>query len=74
MPTAATSISWLGALGWLLVISAAGFLVTWVLTTQLGLRRTSYIAALALLTGGLTWGYLSWSDTSLVSCIRDCAS
>ena len=52
MPTAATSISWLGALGWLLVISAAGFLVTWVLTTQLGLRRTSYIAALALLRRG----------------------
>jgi hypothetical protein len=29
------------------------------------MRRTPYIAALALLTGGLTVGYLAWSDTSL---------
>jgi hypothetical protein len=67
MPTAATSISWLGALGWLTAIAAASFLVTWVLTSRLGVRRTPYIAALALLTGGLTWGYLAWSDTSLTS-------
>jgi hypothetical protein len=67
MPTADTSISWFGSLGWLLVISAAGFLVTWVLTSLLDVRRTPYILALALLTGGLTFGYLSWSDTSLAS-------
>ena len=67
MPTADTSISWLDSLGWLAAISAAGFLVTWVLTTRLSMRRTPYIAALALLTGGLTFGYLSWSDTSLGS-------
>ena len=54
MSTAAASISWLGALGWLAAISVAGFLVTWVLTTRLGLRRTPYILALALLTGALT--------------------
>jgi hypothetical protein len=65
MPTAATSISWLGALGWLTAIAAASFLVAWVLTSRLGVRRTPYIAALALLTGGLTVGYLTWSDTSL---------
>jgi len=65
MPTTATSISWLGALGWLSAIAAASFLVAWVLTSRLGVRRTPYILALALLTGGLTWGYLAWSDTSL---------
>jgi hypothetical protein len=65
MPTAATSISWLGALGWLAAIAAASFLVAWVLTALLGVRRTPYIAALALATGALTWGYLAWSDTSL---------
>jgi hypothetical protein len=64
MPTAAPSISWLGALGWLTAIAAASFLVAWVLTSQLGVRRTPYILALTLLTGGLTWGYLTWSDTS----------
>jgi hypothetical protein len=67
MPTAMASISWLGALGWLTTIAAASFLVTWVLTTRLGMRRTPYIAPLALLTGALTWGYLAWSDTSLAS-------
>jgi MFS family permease len=67
MPTAATSISWLGALGWLTAIAAASFLVAWVLTGRLGVRRTPYILVLALATGGLTWGYLTWSDTSLGS-------
>jgi hypothetical protein len=67
MPTAATSISWLGALGWLAAIAAASFLVAWVLTSRLGVRRTPYILALALVTGALTWGYLTWSDTSLGS-------
>jgi hypothetical protein len=67
MPTTAASISWLGALGWLSAIGAAGFLVAWGLTSRLGVRRTPYIAALALLTGGLTWGYLAWSETGLAS-------
>lgn len=67
MPTAATSISWLGALGWLAATAAASFLVAWILTNRLEVRRTPYIAALALLTGGLTWGYLAWSDTSPAS-------
>jgi hypothetical protein len=67
MPTATASISWLGALGWLSAIAAASFLVAWVLTSLLEVRRTPYIGVLALLTGGLTWGYLAWSDTSLTS-------
>ena len=70
MPTADTAISWLGALGWLAAIAAAGFLVAWVLTTLLGMRRTPYIAALALLTSGLTFGYLAWSNTSPASFAR----
>jgi hypothetical protein len=67
MPTADASIAWLSVLGWLTAIAAAGFLITWVLTSRLGMGRTPYIAALALLTGGFTWGYLAWSDTSLTS-------
>jgi hypothetical protein len=67
MATAATSISWLGALGWLTAIAAASFLVAWVLTSLLGVRRTPYILVLALATGALTWGYLTWSDTTLAS-------
>ena len=67
MPTAAPSISWLGAFGWLTAIAAASFLVTWALTSRLGVPRTPYIGALTLLTGGLTWAYLAWSDTSPAS-------
>jgi hypothetical protein len=67
MATATASISWLGALGWLSAVAAASFLAAWVLTNRLGVRRTPYIAALALATGGLTWGYLAWSDTGLTS-------
>jgi hypothetical protein len=67
MPTAATTITWLGAFGWLTGIAAPSFLVAWVLTSRLGVRRTPYVLVLALLTGGLTWGYLAWSDTSLAS-------
>jgi hypothetical protein len=67
MPTATASISWLDALGWLSAIAAASFLAAWVLTNRLDVRRTPYIAALALVTGGLTWSYLTWSDTSLTS-------
>jgi hypothetical protein len=65
MATATASISWLGALGWLSAIAAASFLVTWVLTSRLGVRRTPYIGILALVTGGLAIGYLAWSDTDL---------
>ena len=67
MPTAATAITWLGALGWLTAIAAASFLAAWILTSRLGVRRTPYILVLALVTGALTWGYLAWSDTSLAS-------
>jgi hypothetical protein len=71
MPIPDASISWLGALGWLSAIAVASFLVAWVLTNRLGVRRTPYVAALALVTGGLTWGCLAWSDTSLTSFTTD---
>jgi hypothetical protein len=45
---------------WLLGIGLAAFLVSWLLTDRLRVRRTPYIGALALLTAGLTGGYLQW--------------
>jgi hypothetical protein len=56
-----TTIAWGGALLWLLGIAAAAFLVSWVLTDRLHLRRASYVGALAALTAALTAGYLAWS-------------
>jgi hypothetical protein len=56
-----TTIEWGGALLWLLGIAAAAFLVSWVLTELLHLRRTLYVGALAVVTAGLTAGYVAWS-------------
>lgn len=56
-----TTIAWGGALLWLLGIAVAAFLVSWVLTDRLHLRRTPYVGALVALTAGLTGGYVAWS-------------
>jgi hypothetical protein len=56
-----TTIAWAGALLWLLGIATAAFLVSWVLTDRLHLRRTPYVGALAALAAALTAGYLAWS-------------
>jgi hypothetical protein len=58
-----TTIAWGGALLWLLGIAAAAFLVSWILTDRLHLRRSPYVGALAALTAALTAGYLAWSGT-----------
>jgi hypothetical protein len=57
-----TTITWAGALLWLLGIATAAFLVSWVLTDRLHLHRIPYVGALAALTAALTAGYLAWSD------------
>lgn len=40
------------------------------LTDLLKVRRTAYVGLLALLTGGLTYGYLAWSQTDVVGFLR----
>jgi hypothetical protein len=55
------AIDWIDALVWFGVIAVAGFLVSWVLTEVLRVRRSLYVGALAIVTGGLTAGYLAWS-------------
>jgi hypothetical protein len=54
------SASWAGSVAWLLGVGLASFLVTWLLTDRLRVPRTPYVGALALLTAGLTAGYLQW--------------
>ena len=58
-PRAATD--GVGALVWFGGVALAAFLVSWILTDLLEVRRTLYVGALALVTGGLTAGYLLWS-------------
>ena len=58
-----TTIDWGGALLWLGGIAGGAFLISWVLTDLLRVRRVAYVAALALVTGGLTAGYVAWSGS-----------
>ncbi len=46
---------------WLLAIALASFLVTWIFTDLFHLSQTVFIGVLAVVTGALLSGYLSWS-------------
>lgn len=63
MPVPDSSISWWMTLSALGVIALVSFLVTWGLTDLIRLPRAAYLAALMIVTGALTWGYLVWSGT-----------
>ena len=55
------AIEWGGAVLWLVGVIGGSFLVSWLLTDVLHLRRAPYVAWLALFTGTMTAGYLAWS-------------
>jgi len=55
------SVGWASSALWLAGIALAAFLVTWVLTDRLHMRRSVYVGLLAGLTGGLTAAYLVWA-------------
>jgi hypothetical protein len=65
MPAPGATFGWQEAMLAFGVIAVAAFLVTWVTTDLLHVRRTPYIAILAVTVGGLLAGYLLWSGTSL---------
>jgi hypothetical protein len=48
---------------WLLMLALASFLVTWIFTDLFHLSQTAFIGVLAVVTGALMSGYLSWSHT-----------
>lgn len=64
MPTADPGFTWQEAVAAFAIISVAAFLVTWVFTDLLKIRRAPYIPILLLVTLGLGAGYLAWSGTS----------
>jgi len=65
-----SNMAWGGALAWFGVIVIDSFLVTWVLTDVFKVGRTWYIGLLAVMTGGLTYGYLAWSGTDALGFVR----
>jgi hypothetical protein len=56
------SLDWTVAAGWLAVIAAAGFSISWLLTDVSHVRRATYVGALILLTAALTAGFVMGSD------------
>lgn len=66
MPTGAgTSFGWQEAMLGYVGVLVAGFLVSWVTTDLVHVRRTAYIAVLSIVSLGLGAGYLAWSGTAL---------
>jgi hypothetical protein len=59
------SFTWQEALAALAIFAVVAFLVTWVVTDLLGLRRTPYVAVLSVVTLGLLGGYLAWSGMAV---------
>jgi hypothetical protein len=64
MPAADASFGWQEGLVALAIIVVAAFLVTWVVTDLLRVRRAPYVAILTATALGLLAGYLAWSGTS----------
>ncbi|GAA0804680.1 hypothetical protein GCM10009524_28460 [Spirilliplanes yamanashiensis] len=60
MPVPDSAAPWVGSLLWLIALMVSSFVVTWVCTDRLGMRRTPYIGVLALMTAALGAGYLAW--------------
>ena len=67
----AMSVGGFEAVLWLLGIAVVGFLVSWVLTDVLRVRRGPYVAALGLVTGGVVAGFLVWSGAGAGFWIED---
>ena len=63
-------MTWGGAVAWFAAIALCSFLITWVVTDLLKVGRSIYVGSLAVLTGGLAYGYLTWSGTDAVGFLR----
>jgi hypothetical protein len=60
MPVPIEQAPWTGSALWLIGLTVASFLVSWLAGNRLQLPRTGYIAVLLVVTAGLTGGYLAW--------------
>ena len=70
MPVADPTFTWQEALAAFAVIALSAFLVTWVLTDVLKVRREPFIPMLLAVALALGAGYLAWSGTPLSELVR----
>ena len=71
MPLADGSFGWEEALVAFAIIATAAFLVTWVFTDLLEIRRTTYVAILTAVVAALSFGYVAWSGTAWRDLVLD---
>jgi hypothetical protein len=64
VPVADASFSWQQSLAAFVIVAIVAFLVTWVLTDLLRIRREPYVPLLLVTALALVVGYLAWSGTS----------
>jgi hypothetical protein len=65
IPTSEVPVSWLGSLMWLAGLALVSFLVTWIFTDKIRMRRTPYIGLLTAVTVVIGWGYVRWAGLGL---------
>jgi hypothetical protein len=63
-------VTWTEATVWLIAILGAGFLVSWLATDVLHVRRGPYILLLTAVTVSLTGSYFIWADLDLVEILQ----
>jgi hypothetical protein len=71
MPVSDASFAWPQALAAFAVVALVAFLITWIVTDLLHVRRTPYVGILAVVVAALAAGYLAWSGTSARDLVVD---
>jgi hypothetical protein len=71
MPLPAADFDAVAAWGGFAVILVVAFLVTWIVTDRLHVRRTAYVAILSVVVLALAAGYVAWSGTSARELVLD---
>jgi len=71
MPLPDASMSWWMTMSAVGVVALVAFLVSWLLTDLLHSPRAVYLAALMVVSGSLTYGYLAWSGTDAAAFITN---
>jgi hypothetical protein len=71
MPLPDASMSWWMTMSAVGVVALVAFLVSWLLTDLLHSPRAVYLAAMMVVSGTLTYGYLAWSGTDAAAFITN---
>jgi hypothetical protein len=71
MPLPSETASWAGSLGWLIALTVAAFLVSWLVADRGRANQVVYVGALTLMTAAFTAGYLIWAGIDAWAFVAD---